>query len=498
MAAFVLRTEGRLEYDDATYVTRGLFHAAQVQERGNLVLPRLAWSLTFEAPRPPLFHGLLATAVLLFGRQHFGAVLVAGTVVPLLALSAALILLASQAGGEQAPPFALLAYLATPAAWELATRPFVETTFAATVIGGVWFAYRRARGGNLVDEIGLGVCAGCGLLAKLLAPLFLGPAALVAAAACWRRESPRSALRFALVATLVAAALAMPWYARNWRQALEFASYARAHAPNAYAGPPWARPLTFVDGTLGWPMTVALVALAAHGIWRRSNRDASTSLLTAMTIAVAGVSAAVIATQPVFDPRYWLPAQALVACWVGVEVSHVWRVGGGRRRVGLGAFAAIAVALAIGDVASRPRPQTPWRHARVVAEVARSPHPPALLCTLGNTPDWNLAKLQLLVELAGLRPRPQTRDLLVNGRALGFEQRLAACDAVFALPVDRVPDSPSQRAFNADLAAGWSLLALHGEEFRAAPHAAAALGSRARPELFVRRQRGAIPGVQGR
>lgn len=487
VALYVVRTDAGIEYDDAVYLYRGLYHAAQVTERGNLLLPRLAWSLGFEAPKPPLFHAVIALAALAFGRDHLGAVLVAATLLPLLALTAAIYALAREAASPRAGLLALTTYFAMPAALVLGTRLLTETTVAATIVAGTFFFFRRARGGGFRDELAAGICCGLSLLAKLLGPLFLAPVGALALFECWRREGPRRAGRFAVVVAGIALLLAGPWYLRNGRAALDFARYAHTHLPNLYAYPAWMRPLDFLRGTVGW---VALMLLFAFVFPRphESQPGDNPRLLRRMILCSAALSALTIGIQPMFDPRYWLPAAALLATWAGVGLDAAWQQLAGRPLRWLLPVASTALLVAsIHSLATAPRPQTPWTAFRAIELLSTTTKSLPRLCTLGSNPDWNIEKLRLAVELATVRPRLRVDDLLVDGKAVDLPSRLAGCDVVIALRPDQVPSVRNQRAVNAGLAAGWAELGTRRDAFEPAPAVAAALGSRAHPEVFVRR-----------
>ncbi|HET9769110.1 MAG TPA: glycosyltransferase family 39 protein [Thermoanaerobaculia bacterium] len=486
VALYVLRTDAGIEYDDAVYLTRGLYHAAQVSERGNLLLPRLAWSLGFEAPKPPLFHAVIAVAVLALGRGHLGAVLVVATVGPLLALALAIYALARETASPRAGWLALATYLAMPAALVLGTRLLTETTLAATVVGGTFFFLRRARGGGFRDELGAGICCGLSLLAKLLGPLFLAPVGALAVLECWRREGPRRAGRVLAVVAGVTLLLAGPWYLRNARAALDFARYAHTHLPNLYAGPARMRPIDLVRGSVGWVVLMLLFVLLFLRL--RETEGGGQRLLRRMILGSAGLSALVIGAQPMFDPRYWLPAAALLATWAGIALDAAWRRLAGRPLRWLIPVASAALlVVSVYSLAASRRPQTPWTAFRAVELLAMTPPGQPRLCTLGSNPDWNIEKLRLAVELAAVRPRLKVDDLLVDGKARDLPSRLAGCDVVIALQPDRVPSVRNQQAVNADLAAGWAELRARRDAFEPAPTVAAALGSRALPQVFVRR-----------
>lgn len=487
VAVYVIRTDAGIEYDDAVYLTRGLYHAAQVSERGNLLLPRLAWSLSFEAPKPPLFHGVIAFAALALRRDHLQAVLVVATLVPLLALAAAIYALARAAASPRAGWLALATYLAMPAALVLGTRLLTETTLAATVVWGTFFFLRRAQGGGFRHELGAGICCGLSLLAKLLGPLFLAPVGALALFECWRTEGPRRAGRFVVVVAGLALLVAGPWYLRNAQAALDFARYAHTHLPNLYAGPAWMRPIDLMRGSVGWVASM-LPFVFVFARPRASQPGGDPRLMRRMVLSSAALSALAIGIQPMFDPRYWLPAAALLATWAGVGLDAAWQQLAGNSLRWLIAVASTALlVVSVHSLVTTQRPQTPWTAFRAVELLAMTPQEPPRLCTLGSNPDWNIEKLRLAVELATVRPRLKVYDLLVDGKAVDLEKRLERCDVVFALRPDQIPSVRNQQAVNADLAAGWAELRTRQDAFEPAPAVAAALGSRAHPQVFVRR-----------
>lgn len=484
LGRWVVQHDAGLQYDDAGYLTRGLFHAAQVREKGNLLLPRLAWSLRFEAPKPPLFHGLLAATSLACGAGRVRPLLVVGTLLPLAAVLAALFALGRSAGGNRAGAAAVLMYLATPLALPLATRLLVETTLAATVTATVACAYRRTETGSGAYEIWTGLGAGLASLTKLLGPLFVTPAVLIAAVRCARRESVAAASRFLAVAGAVALLVAAPWYERNLNTAFSFARYARTHWPSMFEGGPWERPLHFVLSTFG-PVMGTIVALLAVAAWRTPDRRARP--LALLTAASAVVSGLVVISQPVFDPRFWLPGMALVIGWAGTELanrSSGWSVTTQR----------IVVSGLLGLIAWRtyilhqtPQPRMPWRATEIVDSTASAYPPPAQLCTLGSTPGWNLEKLRLAAELSNVRPRPEAFDLLVAGSADAVRGRLARCQVVFSIAAGHVGPTSAERRVNAGLVEAWTAFEATREQFDEVPAAARGLGNAPPVQVWVRR-----------
>jgi len=185
---FVVHTDAGLEYDDAVYLARGFYHAAQVAERGFPAPLRLAWSLRFESPKPPLFQGWLALLALAFPWDRLREILVLGAIGPLAALVTGMAWLSGRLGGARAATLSLAIYAMSPLALLIGTRLLVETTLAATIVFAALAALRRCEGESLLAELAFGALGGLALLTKLLAPVFLGPLALVLALEVGRRE----------------------------------------------------------------------------------------------------------------------------------------------------------------------------------------------------------------------------------------------------------------------------------------------------------------------
>jgi hypothetical protein len=213
-----------------------------------------------------------------------------------------------------------------------------------------------------------------------------------------------------------------------------------------------------------------------------------------MIFAAAAVPALVIGVQPMFDPRFWLPAAALAAVWVGIELAALSEAARPTWRAALAAAAAALVTANGYTLMTTSRPQMPWQAAPTVGRIAVASaskmrlESPSVLCTLGSSSDWNAEKVRLLVELSGVRPRPEVSDLLLDGRAVDVEAKLERCDVLFALRPEQVPAAGNQRALNAGLPAGWAAFERRRGEFAPDPATAAALGSRAEPQVFVRRR----------
>lgn len=446
--AIVASRAGGLEYDDAHYLDRGLYHFHQIENR-NWRLPRLAWSLSLERQRPPLFHGWVAAGALALGDRTIEPLFLWSLWGPLAALLLFTALSGRRAGGATGAAIAVLTLVAAPAVLELASRTLVDVTLAATVAATLFLLARRLDGGGVGASALVGAAAGAAALTKLTAPLFLAPMVLVATFHIGRFESRAAALRFLGVATLVAAAVAAPWYLRHGVEAVEFARYAASFWPCADTGSAWSRPLRLIGATASWPLAVGLAGLAWFAHSKRRAVPQGGVPWGALALAGSLPAAVVVMLPPVFEPRYLFSALPPLAALAGGWASSLFRrlppVGRALLVVASGGLAAASLVPA---ARARVVP-VPWRTGSVLQRIAADPKATVRVCTIGNRPDWNVFKVRLVAERERLRPRMQVEDGLVLGCP---ERALAECDALLVLDPSGVPAEESQQRLNEGLA----------------------------------------------
>jgi 4-amino-4-deoxy-L-arabinose transferase-like glycosyltransferase len=430
IAAYASMRGGQIDYDGAVYLERGLYHAEQVAAKGDLYALRLPWSLRFESPKPPLYHGLLAAAALVVGRERVETVLFLGAFLPALALLLGVYALARR-GALRSPLLAVVILVAMPVVLRVGSRLLAETTLAACVAVCACFALNAMRaGGKAEDAAGLGASAGLAALAKLTGIVFGGVVLLVAAATVWRRAGAVRSARCASIAVAVALVVAGPWYLRNGDAALEFGRVSADSWAHADPGSPWTRPGRLVLESIGAPLAsiaCAFVVLA----WRtRRTRDASRLDLARLAATVAGISAAMVLTPRNFDPRFWAPALGLVAVWMAGELSD-WASTATRKRA-VGIALAVSIGFAVASAANDRASSTSWRLGTLVDLRADQLAGGARLCNLGESYSWNRFQMRLMTQVATLRPRPEVFDLLHDG-SLDLERELARCELLFLL-----------------------------------------------------------------
>lgn len=260
------------------------------------------------AAAPALFHGWVAAGALALGDRTIEPLFLWSLWGPLAALLLFTALSGRRAGGATGAAIAVLTLVAAPAVLELASRTLVDVTLAATVAATLFLLARRLDGGGVGASALVGAAAGAAALTKLTAPLFLAPMVLVATFHIGRFESRAAALRFLGVATLVAAAVAAPWYLRHGVEAVEFARYAASFWPCADTGSAWSRPLRLIGATASWPLAVGLAGLAWFAHSKRRAVPQGGVPWGALALAGSLPAAVVVMLPPVFEPRYLFSA----------------------------------------------------------------------------------------------------------------------------------------------------------------------------------------------
>lgn len=443
VAAWGLSRGAQLDYDGAHYLERGLYHAEQVELRGRPALVQLPWSLSFEAPKPPLFHGLLASLALALGRHRLDAVIFLGLALPLFGLFLAVIALSRREGGARAGFLGLALLVGMPVVLRMGTSLMVETLLGLFTTLGCWTALRALDRVGWREPVASGGALAGAALTKLTGVVLVGVAVACAAVGLARSRSLRAATRYTLLAGAVAICLAGPWYLRNGTDALDFASYSAKSWAHHDVGAAWSRPFRLVVEAIGLPAAI-LAGLGAMAARRRT----ATPRLGWIALVVAGFSALAVVTPPQFEPRFWMPALAPLAAWAGVELSR-WsstRVRRGIVVTGLG----LMVAFAIAGEARRPPSWRPWP-VNALLDRQTQADDGGTLCNLGENRDWNRYKLRLSVQTAAQRPRRRVIDLLHEvdpGERLAV---LGRCAIVFRLDPFEIPAERPQIRQNSGL-----------------------------------------------
>lgn len=193
----------------------------------------------------------------------------------------------------------------TPLLYGLSRVYFVESALTAVVAAAVWRAAEGRSGGR--ESALLGVILGCGLLTKVVFPLFV-------CGVVWSRR--RELAPHYRTALFVGGALAATWYAFNLPYVLGFAwsaGFGRVSADYAAVS---RGPLAFLDRlasqALSWPLALALSAVTAGAAASQGRAffDAGTRLALAWAAPLLLFACVRNAEQRLLAPL--LPALAML------------------------------------------------------------------------------------------------------------------------------------------------------------------------------------------
>jgi 4-amino-4-deoxy-L-arabinose transferase-like glycosyltransferase len=447
IASNVRAGDGNFSYDDANYLYRGLFHANQVLAKGNLLLPRLAWSLSLEDTKPPLFVGLVAIGGLLFGTKSPEPIYLWATLVPAAILSFATVLCARHVSGSKGGFLALMFLWSMPLFIGIATHTMVETLLSSLVALVLYLALKRRDRFQLTVEILLGLCVGLAVLTKLTAAMFVTPMILLIVLQVFRSEGRRRATLLSVRVALIGSLVCAPWYARHLVETLLFSAHAASFAPLVDVGSPMTRPFRLIVASAGLLPTLIAVAILVSSCRKTLAGEArGDSDLGVHAISVAIPAAIIVCLPKVFEPRYFLPALVPVAVWIGARATKLLcsRESAWKRWAGPVGIVALG-AWSIAGPWTGPVSRMPWQLTKWLEDMTPPGRKSVTFGVLGSSPDWNIFRLRLLSEL-GAEPRHRDfMDLLPSGRAVD-RQSLAACDYVFLLDDRGIPgDLPYQR-----------------------------------------------------
>jgi hypothetical protein len=290
----------------------------------------------------------------------------------------------------------------------------------------------------------LGLWVGLAAVTKFTAFLLLcGPAFYFVIVAARTRRVP--AVAFA-TASAVALIVAGPWYGRNYENVLEHARFSSQFDVLALGKKDesvrLARLVAAAGAITGW----GVLGTAAVAEIARKSHGAVSSLLPSgrhferMALLGLVIFATTLLFPSYYETRFLLPAWPAVAVVIGARCCAAAESLGTRWKVGLAGLLALSAAYSL-VVVDRERLQTRsttyWDAGSAVAELATE-HGAHTIGNVGETPDWNIAKLRLA---SRLQPRAAGCDIRDLSR---FEPEqlagaLEECDAFFVLDHDLLP-----------------------------------------------------------
>lgn len=433
-AIFVVwHSTGSLEYDDTFYLTRGIFHAHQVEGR-SWPWARLIYSLSFEGYRPPLYHGWVAIGAMTLGDGSLPGLMRWATIGPFLLLLSATIAGGWMAGKAVGTTFAAAFLVSSNVVLPLASKTFVDTAFAGWICAFVVTVAALCMNPRAIWVCIAGAVGGFAALTKLTVVLFAGPVLVVALFALSSQCGWMKALRMVAGVVLIAALVAAPWYLWHGVDSVHYARYAATFWPCADVESPWTRPVRLVEALVGWPVSIlAVVGLAVSRKHGQSGNSASIPLWGWLATAATLPAAVAVMLPPVFEPRYLVAALGPTAIWFGGRISLNWLNWSSLQKSVTIAAGFLITAWAGYQALSAPVIPMPGGLENLLRYVAGERNASLRVCQVGSRPEWNVEKVRLAVEEGRLRQRIEVADSLREWNGADTGGRFDQCDLVFLL-----------------------------------------------------------------
>lgn len=392
-------------YDKAAHARFALQFLRLFEEPWRLSLTRL---LEVTQYWPPFFHVSSVLVTLPFGFSVTGVAATNFLFLPVAVAS--LFGLGRRLFDEWTGAGAVLLTLAYPIVYALARTVLVDFALMTMVLLTLWTILWSDGGLNPRRSWALGLAAGCAMLTKWTAVVFVAGPAVLWLWRALRRDRParRTVLVAVAAAALVFAAVTLPWYVHSFNAFLRRAGEAFGSDP-AQEGDPtgllesiwWYWGATRA-ALLMWPLIVPTAAgVAAALVWRRS-RPALAFL--AAWLVPAAVFFVLIPNK---DARYVVPALPGVALLASAGLRALpWP----RLRAASWAYVVLAGALQFYAISfgwparvryfyTGPPHRADWKVGEIVKALGRLDTPgPVRVGVLANDPDFepNLFALQAI------------------------------------------------------------------------------------------------------
>lgn len=392
----VARANGYLQWDDAQYLYRGIYHARQVSKHSHLLLPRLAFSLSFESPKPPLYTGWIALGALLLGYREVPALLFWSTAPVFLALLLLVFATARKLGGTFAGCLAVGCALSFSGVLLYGGSLMVEAMLAFWILAVIVLAAAWCGAPSPARSMLLGAAIGFALLTKVSAGVFLAPVVVYAGVAVTRRLGWPAAWRTGTVVALSAAAVCGFWYFKHLSEAVEFARYASRFSDFAPRASFPARVTQIVREVFGWWWAVIL-PLLLFGTARRNEppRSLPTEIdFRRMAFLAAGFGFVVISFARYFEARFFMPITPAFAVLAGAAGASFFRSRSGFAVAGF-ALVAGGLVLSVRQYGARKPAPAIGGMTRVLESLQGEFGRPLRLGLVGNDATFNLYRVEL-------------------------------------------------------------------------------------------------------
>ena len=432
------------EWDDANYLYRGLYHANQISEIGDLLFLRLPYSLFFESPKPPFLTGWISTWFLLFGKENFEIVIIFSTIIPYVLLSFLVYFVSSIIWTRTSGILSLLFFWSSPIGMKFSTLVLTEIWTSFWLLATLISLSAAIIKGKLYLYLICGFSLGLLMLSKHSFSIFLfGP--LGVTILIWLR-SRRIGPTFPFVASSAVLVGAMItggwWYVRNVEAALAHATYtANALLP---ATPRFLRPTEIAWEFLGPAGISVIILLTTIAVIRRKillEKGSFAADERQVTFALLAISSIVVSIllfliPKFYEVRYVMPTLPLVSIIVGGAYGILRTHITAPMRAAVFALAVVAALFSIGHkIATGGDSQVAWKTDELLDSTLQKYHIKSI-CNFGNMPDWNIYHLRFFIEMIGGRERGRTIVDFSELVDLGLAKLENGCDLVFMVNFD--------------------------------------------------------------
>jgi 4-amino-4-deoxy-L-arabinose transferase-like glycosyltransferase len=319
-----LRHPGATNWDEAHYFNYIYRDHASLFQNG---IKRLLAGLVYEDTDRPPGYRLLALPI----------TTVAGTSIAALRVFSIAGLLASLAllyGGvrrltksSSAAAMSAIMVAISPQVIEATAHYGTEVPLYLSIAGTLYFVLREWDNSrpSTLSWIGLGLSLAAGALAKVTFALFGGPILLLGILLCVTRRVRGPGVAFFFKAAILGGVISLPWWAKNVRHALRFATYS-ANEYERFNSPLWdyiGNVFVFGCGVMVAIAAAMCLAGLLAALLRHSNRlDAATRWALVLLLTPAGLLVISQAMSVNHSPRLMTPAFFCLAAVAAIGFAH--------------------------------------------------------------------------------------------------------------------------------------------------------------------------------
>ena len=397
----IKRGEGFLSFDECGYVATGQHCLRLASQEGAAPYPiRFYAALLKVVPKPPLYHGFIAGVLGTFGVDAPTHSLALGLALFVAITLTIIMSVAHSLFGPGAAWGAAIAYLGSAFTLEAAMRPSVEGLQGLTILGSIVALSCVQERRPIRSGIFVGVFIGFGLLTKTSTALFLFLPVILSLVSILRLGGFRKLIFLSVGIGIGAIAIAGPWYAVNFAEALEYAR--KAPGWPVHLG---AATFTFWNRILLIFLVMSPASLLFFSLLSpkvRSSLAASTPSTSGLrflglTLAASVFSILFFLLPAHFEPKWLLPIIPASNVALGAVIAHAFR---GRVLIRILASGPVLLALAVSClvVSESERFPTDWSSVASLQRLSQTSERPTVIGIVWDMPALNKEKLIMFNE----------------------------------------------------------------------------------------------------